>query len=172
MHCVRNVHKSSGKPRKVSSKVSGNRCYCFDSGLKVLEFLSFSPISLLCWLSRNLQAYATHASGPTLPQQLGAEKQRPSHQRCHLGRETDSRNLPGSRQVRLLPLHQAAHHSHSHTRQKMSPGWEGICWCLQHPRCRSNTHPPSCLQGKTYRCGARQQFEYLINLLGESHEKK
>ena len=40
---VRNVHKSSGKPRKVTSKVSGNRCYCFDSGLKVLEFLSFSP---------------------------------------------------------------------------------------------------------------------------------
>ena len=62
------------------------------------------------------------------------------HQRCHLGRETYSRNLSGSRQVRLLPLHQAAHHSHPHTGQKMDPSREGIHGRLQHPRCRSNTH--------------------------------
>ena len=62
-----------------------------------------------------------------------------------------------SRKVQLLPLHKAAHHSYSYTRQKMDPSREGIHGCLQHPRSGSSTHPPSCQQGKTYRCGTRQQ---------------
>ena len=79
------------------------------------------------------------------------------HQRCNLGREADSRNLSGSRQVWLLLLHKAAHHSHPFTRQKMDPSREGIYGCLQHPRSRPSTHPPPCQQDQTHRCGTRWQ---------------
>ena len=79
---------------------------------------------------------------------------------------------PGICQVRLLTLHQTAHHSHPHTRQKMDPSREGVCERLQHPRSR-----PALIHRHAYRVRRIvvelvNKLEYLTKLLGESHEKK